>query len=288
MKISARTKPFAVLGHPVAHTLSPAMHNAAFQSIDMDAVYLAFDVTATCLGTVLSGIRELGFGGLNLTVPLKQEAIPYLGALDPYAERLGAVNTVEVQASGVLKGHNTDGPGFLDGVGEAFGTTVTGRSVFVFGSGGAGRAVAITCAMNGAKRVSVADIDRTRAALLAEEISTIRPAVTVEAVEVSDKGMISACQAAELVVQATPIGLKASDIFPLTADAFRSGQLAYDLIYHQPETPFMKSARQSGAKTANGLGMLLHQGARAFTIWTGKPAPIEVMRGALTAEIGRA
>jgi shikimate dehydrogenase len=285
MKISGHTKPYAVLGHPVGHSLSPAMHNAAFQSLGMDAIYLAFDVAPSDLGTVLSAMKLLGFGGLNLTVPLKEEVLPYLSERDTYAQRLGAVNTVRFLPQGSLKGYNTDGAGFLDGIREAFSASVKGLSVLLVGSGGAGRAVAITCAMEGAAKVAVSDIEPSRANRLVSEISSLTPSVPTEAVEATSKALARACASADLVVQATPVGLKPSDPSPLGTEAFRAGQLAYDLIYTAPQTAFMKAAAQAGAKTANGLGMLLRQGARAFSIWTDKQAPIDAMRQALTAEV---
>lgn len=285
MKIGGRTKPYAVLGHPITHTLSPAMHNAAFQSLGMDAVYLAFDVSPSNLPTALSAMRDLGFGGLNLTVPLKEEVRKHLSQCDWYADRLGAINTVEFLPDGTTKGHNTDGAGFLDGVKEAFGANIHGLSVVLLGSGGAGRAVAITCAVQGAKKVVLANRNMGRADRLADEISRLAPSVEVVAVEVGGQALLRACEAAELIVQATSIGLKNDDPSLLAPEAFHPGQIAYDLIYTVPETAFMKAATLGGAKSANGLGMLLHQGARAFTIWTGKEAPVEAMRRTLVAEV---
>jgi shikimate dehydrogenase len=261
------------------------MHNAAFESLGMDAVYLAFDVSSSNLITVLSAMRELGFGGVSLTVPLKEEARKCLSQLDSSADRLGAVNTVQFLPDGIIKGHNTDGTGFLDGVREAFGVNVSGLSVLVLGSGGAGRAVAITCAIQGAKKVVVGNRNAGRAASLADEISRLAPSVAVVAVEVGGQALPRACAAADLVIQATSLGLKKDDPSLLGPEAFHPGQMAYDLIYTAPETAFMKAATRAGAKAANGLAMLLHQGARAFTIWTGTQAPVEAMRRALVTEV---
>jgi shikimate dehydrogenase len=285
MNIGGRTKPYAVLGHPITHTLSPVMHNAAFQSLGIDAVYLAFDVSPSDLPTALSAMRDLAFGGLNLTVPLKEEVLKYLSQSDSNAERLGAVNTVEFLSDGTTKGYNTDGAGFVDGVKEAFGVNINGLSVLLLGSGGAGRAVAITCAIKGAKKVAIGNRNLGRAVRLAEEISRLAPSVAVEAVDVGGQALLRACEAAQLIVQATPIGLRKDDPSLLEPEAFHPGQMAYDLIYTAPETAFMKAATRGGAKSANGLGMLLHQGARAFTIWTGKEAPVEAMRRALVTEV---
>ena len=286
MKISGHTQPFAVLGHPIGHTLSPVMHQASFQSLGMDALYLAFDVHPDRLMQVLPAMQAMGFRGVNLTVPLKEVAFRGLSDLADTARRLGAVNTVEYRPDGGLRGHNTDGDGFLAAIGEAFATRVTGRSLFVLGCGGAGRAVALTCAAEGAARITLADIAPERARRLADEIEA----------DPQNRAMVRACggQAAEweagcrevdLVVHASPIGMKAGDPSLIGPEAFHAGQMAFDLIYMYPETPFMRTARTGGAKAANGLGMLLHQGARAFTIWTGRPADTGAMRAALEAAV---
>lgn len=285
MKLSGHTVPYAVLGHPIGHTLSPVMHNAAFKSLGLDAIYLAFDVAPENLMEVLPSMASMGFRGVNLTVPLKEVAFRGIEDLGDSARRLGAVNTVEILANGSLRGHNTDGDGFLLAIEEAFGLSVKGRSVFVLGSGGAGRAVAITCAAAGASSLAVADMDEARATALAEEIRGQNPATVANPVEDSAEAWMAAARGADLVVQATPVGMKRDDPSLLPAEAFRKGQALYDLVYMYPETAAMREARSAGADAANGLGMLLHQGASAFTIWTGTPAATGVMRLALETEV---
>ncbi|MFC1452729.1 shikimate dehydrogenase [Verrucomicrobiota bacterium] len=284
MRLSGHTKPFAVLGHPIGHTLSPVMHNAAFRALELDAIYLAFDVAPERLMNVLPAMADMGFGGVNLTVPLKEVAFRGLAALDKSARDLGAVNTVACLPDG-LKGYNTDGYGFLSSTREAFGVGVEGLSVFILGCGGAGRAVALTCADRGAARLAVTDQDETRSARLAGEIASFAPSVSVSSVPAGAALWREASAGADLVVQATPVGMKPEDPPLLGADAFREGQRAYDLVYMYPETPFMKAAREGGAHAANGLGMLMHQGARAFSIWTGREAPEDTMRSALEHEV---
>lgn len=281
MKFSGHTRTYAVLGHPIGHTLSPHMHNASFRTLGLDAVYLAFDVAPDRLMAILPALRDLGFGGVNLTVPLKEVAYRGLSLLDDSAARLGAVNTVEFLPDGQIRGHNTDGQGFLVAIREAFGVEPANRNIFVFGCGGAGRAVAITCAVAGASRLWLTDVDPARTQRVAAEIAALAPSVQVEPVPAISARQEQACRAAELVVQATPIGMKPTDPPPLPPAAFHSGQNAYDLVYMYPQTVFMQAAAAGGAKTSNGLGMLLHQGACAFNIWTGKHASIEAMRQAL-------
>ena len=283
MKISGQTKPFAVLGHPIGHTFSPAMHNAAFAQTGRDAIYLALDVAPVRLMNILAALRDMGFGGVNLTVPLKEVAFRGLTRLDDSARRLGAVNTIEFQADGLL-GHNTDGYGFLQAHQEAFGRSVQGAAVFVLGAGGAGRAVALTCAAAGARALTLSDLDVTRCHRVAEEVRERAPVCAVH-VEPNIGGWSAAARAADLVVQATPVGSKAGDRPLLGPEAFRPGQRLLDLIYWFPQTAQMQAARTGGAQPVNGLGMLLHQGARAFEIWTGCAAPLAAMRAALEAEI---
>jgi len=256
------------------------MHNAAFESLGMDAIYLAFDVAPENLMTVLPAMQMMGFGGVNLTVPLKEVAFKGLSELDDSARRLGAVNTIEFISEGI-RGHNTDGKGFLKSLQESFDFSVQDKTLFVLGCGGAGRAVAITAAVEGAKHLILADIDHIRCENVARDSVAIAPLLQVELAGTDPRGWARWTQSAHLIVQASPIGMKADDVCPLPATAFRPGQLAFDLVYNRPETCFTKTAAAGGAKAVNGLGMLLHQGAEAFTIWTQKPAAIEVMRNAL-------
>jgi shikimate dehydrogenase len=285
MKLSGHTTPYAVLGHPIGHTLSPVMHNASFRALGLDAIYLAFDVHPDRLLTVLPAMREMGFGGVNLTVPLKEVAFRGLTDLAPSAARLGAVNTVEFVEGGGLRGHNTDGDGFLTAVSESFGEPVAGKRIFVLGCGGAGRAVALTCAAGGAAALVLTDMDPARVARLAGELRTGFPTCRLEEIPPEAAHWQAACRSADLAVQCTPVGMKPTDPPLLAPDAFRAGQLAFDLVYMFPETAFMRAARSAGARAANGLGMLLHQGARAFQIWSGRDADVSAMRGALEGEV---
>ena len=254
------------------------MHNAAFEALGMDAIYLAFDVPPERLMATLPALRDLGFGGVNLTVPLKEVAFAGLADLDDTARRFRAVNTVRFTPDG-FQGFNTDGQGFLRALRESFDLSLHDCDVFILGCGGAGRAVALICAAEGATRICLADLAPTRAEQVANEIRSQAPQIPVTTVSLA--GAPAACHAAQLVIQATPVGLKPGEASLLPSEAFHPGQWAFDLIYHLPETPCMAAAARAGARTANGLGMLLHQGAEAFTIWTGRDAPIEVMRRAL-------
>lgn len=279
MNLSGHTKPFAVLGHPIGHTLSPVMHNASMQKLGFDGIYLALDVHPDALMEILPAMHKMGFAGVNLTVPHKEIAFRGLARLDASAKLFGAANTVEFKEDGMI-GHNTDGYGFLKALEEAFGKTVAGDSVFVLGCGGAGRATALQAAAEGAQELVLADIDAGRVQKLEDEIKALAPKVNiVPALE--KKRQIELCRSCDLVIQASPIGMKRDDASLLPPDAFRAGQRAFDLIYMYPETAFLTIAREAGADIANGLGMLLHQGARAFEIWTGVEPSVPAMRKAL-------
>ena len=277
-------KKLAVLGHPIGHTLSPVMHNASIQALkrkglDVDYEYGKLDVPPDQLMVRLAQLPSEGYAGVNLTIPLKEVAYDYLDHLDESAQTLGAVNTVEFTENGMV-GHNTDGYGFLKALEEAFGKTLEGDSVFVLGCGGAGRAVALTAALNGAKSLTLADVDIGRVKNLTAEIAEQAPYVEIfQCLEKEEQ--VEQCREADLVIQASPVGMKKEDPSLLPPEAFRSGQRVFDLIYMYPETAFLSTAKAAGAQIANGLGMLLHQGARAFTIWTGKEPDVGAMRKAL-------
>lgn len=274
-------KKLAVLGHPIGHTLSPVMHNASIKALALEEQYGydKLDVAPETLMERLLGFPAEGYAGVNLTIPLKEVAFQGLEKLDESAQIFGAVNTVEFTEDGPV-GHNTDGYGCLKALEEAFGKTVEGDSVFVLGCGGAGRAVALMAALNGAKSITLADIDAGRVADLAAEISEKAPEVEIFQCLEKEK-QVEKCRVADLVIQASPIGMKKDDPSLMPPEAFREGQRVFDLIYMYPRTTLLGVAEKQGAQVANGLGMLLHQGARAFEIWTGIQPDIAAMRSAL-------
>ncbi len=277
--IDGHTRPFAVLGHPVGHTLSPAMHNAAFRALKWNAVYLAFDVVPERLMDVLNAMAAMGFEGVNLTIPLKEVAFKCLERLDESARQAGSVNTVRFDRDGLM-GYSTDGYGFLRAYSEAFGQSLHGASVFIMGVGGAGRALALVCAREGIARLVLADVDVDRARRVAHEARSAVSGLVVGVAQTSDE-VIARAREADLIIQATPLGLQADDPLPLPPSSFRSSQKVFDLIYRPPETAMLRVARAAGARTANGLDMLLYQGVRSFEIWNGVKPPVEVMRAAL-------
>jgi shikimate dehydrogenase len=274
---------FAVLGHPIKHSLSPVMHAASFASIGFEGTYEKLDVPPDTLMKRLAEMGGEGFGGVNLTIPLKEVAFRELDQLDESAKLLGAVNTVKFTATGMI-GYCTDGYGLLRAVEEAFGESVAGKDVFFIGSGGAGRAAALSAAKAGAKSITLSARTETRVLPLAKELQALNAELTVN-IALTDEDKIAGCQACDLVINASPIGMHESDESPLPPEAFRAGQMVYDMIYMYPQTAVMKAAVRSGARVSNGIGMLVHQGAKAFEIWTGIPADSDAMKAAVAKAV---
>ena len=281
--ISGKTSVFGIFGHPVEHTFSPGMHNAAFAKINLDACYVPFAVSPSDLERAARAIVPLGICGLNITIPHKETIIPFLDDLTDDARMIGAVNTIEV-ARGKLIGHNTDGRGFLRSLREETGFRPKGKTILMVGSGGAARAVGFNLALSGAQMIVLCDLDTVKAAKLGRDIQKkTETRVNV----VNPKGLAKNAQIAECIINATPLGLKSGDPLPIPRKLIRKDQLICDLVYNPLRTPLLKAARQAGADTLSGIGMLLYQGVIAFEIWTGRKAPVTVMKTALTGQIER-
>lgn len=265
-------KHFAVIGHPVAHSLSPVMHRAGYKSIGLNAEYQKFDVMPENLGDAVNGLRGLGFSGWNVTVPHKEKVIPYLDSLTVEAQRAGAVNTVKVSA-GRLIGHNTDGTGFVRSIQEGM-ELEPGKKVFILGAGGAARGIAAALAPLG---VHLHVMNRTveRAAELVESIRAYGGKAELE-----EWGRGDGISQADCVIQTTTVGLK-NEEFPFPLQGISTATLVVDIIFNPWVTPFLRSAKEHGCKTLNGAGMLLYQGVAAWEYWLGGQAPVEAMRSAL-------
>ena len=277
---------FALLGHPVKHSLSPAMHEASFRALGIDAEYLCFDVPPETLADRLAACRAEGFDGLNITVPHKAAAVPLMDRLDASARLYGAVNTVRIGADG-FTGFNTDAAGFLEDLATNFQRTPENRRVFVLGCGGAGRALAIACAHSGAAQVTLANRTAQKAERVAAEIADLLPAAAdrVRMLPSDPAAWLTASLESDLIIQCTTAGLGDADAPMLPSAAFRPGQFLYDLVYTRRVTPTMRSALEAGADAANGAGMLVYQGAAAFREWTGLDADVGAMHAALEARI---
>lgn len=289
--IAASTRYCAVYGHPVRHSASPPMQNAGLSALGLDWRYLACEVRPEELGEAITGARAMHFIGLNLTVPHKLLALEMMDVLDESARELGAVNTVRFEGREVggewqplhaldaapseLRSHgfNTDADAITQSLREDLGMEVRGESVLLLGAGGAGRVAALKLAASGAKTLHLVNRTMAKAEALAAEVSERFPGVTV-AVGLPEAEV-------DLVLNATSLGLKAGDPQPGEGFALERARAVFDMIYRPAETPLLAMARAAGCRAANGMGMLLHQGAKALEIWSGQAAPLEAMRTAL-------
>jgi len=282
MDINGSTQIAGVFGSPIAHTASPAMHNAAFAASRLNWVYVACHVEPAQLRSALHGARDMHWAGVNLTVPHKLLALDLVDAVDPEARELGAVNTVVIR-DGHLTGYNTDGYGFEQALREDFGMELAGRNVLILGAGGAGRALAVKCARAGVGKLFVTNRTPANLTAVLRDIAAIGTPATP--VEFHGPALAAAIHEVDLVVNATSVGLKPDDSLHFDTEWFSGRHCVFDTIYNPAETELLRIARTAGARVANGLGMLLHQGARAFELWTQQPAPVEVMRRALRGAI---
>jgi len=279
--ISGKTKIYGIFGYPVEHTFSPGMHNAAFKKLGMDACYVPFAVPPEKLEHAVRAVVPLGLCGLNVTVPHKERVIPCLDELSKEARLINAVNTIEVR-KGRLIGHNTDGRGFLRSLREHGGMDPKGKKFLFIGSGGAARAVSFSLALAGAAAIVFRDLDARKASLLTNDI---REKTGVAAITIGEEMLREYAADADCLINATPLGLRKTDPLPIRAEFVQRKHLVCDLVYNPPETALLKTAKKRGAKRQPGLGMLLYQGVIAFEIWTGKTAPVPVMRNALSRQI---
>ncbi len=286
-RIDGSTRLVGVMGWPVEHSRSPAMHNAAFAALGLNYVYVPLPVPPADVPASVRALRGLGFAGVNVTVPHKAAVLPVLDALAPIAAAVASVNTIVVRSDGTLLGDSTDGVGFLEDL-RAHGCEPAGRSVLLIGAGGAAKAIAYALADCGAT-LTVANRSAEHAAALRRLVLAALPSARI-ATYPFPAGLARLAEEADLVVNATSLGLHA-DSDPLPWDpvvAFRPDQVVYDLVYAPGTgeqvagpTPFLRLAAAAGAQAIDGLDMLVYQGAKSFELWTGQPAPIDVMRAAV-------
>jgi shikimate dehydrogenase len=268
---------YGVLGYPAKHSLSPLMHNAAFRALKIDAEYRIFEVEPEELNRFLERLDENNIFGLNVTVPYKERILDFVSLDFPllHLRQVHAVNTI-VKKDGIWKGFNTDIPGFSRHLKEKL--NPYNKKVALIGAGGAARAVAYVLALSGAQEIAIFDIDKNKSLKVAEMIKElfpnfrIAPVKLIRDLNIRDK---------DLLINATPVGLKETDPCPIDEGELHKDLLVYDLIYNPLETKLLKAAKEAGAQISNGLDMLLYQGAFSFEIFTGAPAPIEIMRQAL-------
>lgn len=298
---NASTLYAAVYGHPIRHSASPAMQNAGIIDMGLNWRYLAFDVAPEQLNVALAGARSMRFVGLNLTVPHKLLALDWVDEVDPAAREWGAVNTIRFEGQSSdgqwipvgqaddprifetirSVGFNTDADAILRSIKEDLEMGLKGTKCVLLGAGGAGRVAALKLASAKVSRLYLINRTRSKSEAVAKDIQSKYPDVQVEL------GYPKHGESIDLLLNATSLGLKTSDDLPVDLEAInlRNVNSVYDMIYQPAETALLQAALSAGCRTANGLGMLLYQGTAALEIWTGKPAPTEVMREALHAHV---
>ncbi len=258
---------YGLVGYPLGHSLSPVMHNAAFKALEVDAEYCLFPMKQEELGAFFNALKEKDshIFGLNVTVPHKEAVIPFLDAVDGFAQKAGAVNTVVIDAARRLKGYNTDGPGFLAHLTEE-GFDPSGKRVSILGAGGAARAVVASLCLIDTRPASILiyDIDPRRVNALVRDLGARIDVGCVKVVGTIDELNI---ELADLLINATPIGMNNSDPCLVNEELLHSHLMVYDLVYNPSETKLLKLAKSKGAKTVNGLKMLFYQGVLAFQHW---------------------
>ncbi|HEY31591.1 MAG TPA: shikimate dehydrogenase [Dehalococcoidia bacterium] len=278
--VSGRTRLCGLIGDPVEHTMSPAMHNAAYQQMGLDYVYVPFRVRPEELGKAIDGMRAFNIRGLNVTIPHKVAVIPFLDKLDPLAEKIGAVNTI-VNDNGVLTGYNTDATGFLHALFEK-GVEPRGKKALILGAGGASRAVSLILADSGAERLII--LNRSEeldwAYELAGNISQLYN-MDAKAGELNRESLDSVMERIDIsiLVNATSVGMTPNiEDSPVDAYLLRPELVVFDVVYNPLRTRLLRDAEAAGAETISGIEMLAWQGALAFEKWTGREAPLDLMR----------
>lgn len=281
MEISGKTVLTGLLGSPVAHSISPAMHNEAFQELGLDYVYLAFDVGRDGLEDAVRGLRVLGARGFNLTMPLKNDIVALCDELSPAAALSGAVNTV-VMENGKLIGHTTDGIGYMEAAADA-GYPLPGKVMTLLGGGGAAVSICTQAALDGLREIRVfnrkgANFDRMQ--VLAEKLcQSTHCLVTVQDLA-DERALYDSIQTSDILTNSTSVGMAPHEDGCLIRerDVLRSSLIVSDVIYHPEETRMLQMARENGCPAFNGLYMLLYQGAAAFKLWTGQEMPVSLIK----------
>ncbi|MCL0091703.1 shikimate dehydrogenase [Dehalococcoidales bacterium] len=272
MLISGKTKVYGIIGDPIEHTMSPIMHNAAFKKLGIDCWYLPFRVRKEELGKAIEGMRALNISGLNVTIPHKVAVIPFLDKLDPMARKIGSVNTI-VNDDGVLTGYNTDATGFLQALLEK-GIRPEGKNIVILGAGGASRAISFILAERGGNLVILnRTLDKAK-----EWVSRLSKILNREAkaLKLDEENLVVAMERADILINATSVGMSPDETL-VPAQLLKPGLIIFDIVY-PIKTRLLREAEVAGGQTISGFDMLVWQGAMAFEKWTGKAAPLELMK----------
>jgi shikimate dehydrogenase len=280
MEIDPKTKIYGLVGHPLEHTASPAIHNAAFRALGLNAVYLVFDVEPTMFEDAIKGLKALKVCGFNVTIPYKERIIPLLTHVDPSAARVGAVNTVKLDGVSLI-GYNTDVAGFLAPL-LKLNLKLNEITALILGAGGAAKACVRALLDAGCRELIVLNRSLERALNLSKQHSN-----RLKVGPLNEESLKEAVSRATLVVNTTPVGMYPNvDESIIPKALLRSDLIVYDLVYRPPQTKLLKEAKEVGATTIPGYKMLLEQAAESFRIWTGLEPPKEAMLKALKMELG--
>lgn len=275
--ISGKTTICGIIGDPIEHTMSPAMHNAAFEELGLDYIYIPFKVKSLELRKAIEGIRGLNLRGVNVTIPHKVAVMSLLDRIDPLAERIGAVNTI-VNDAGILTGYNTDAAGFLQ-VLRGKGIELAEKRVLLLGSGGAGRSISNMLA---AEKAQLVILNRKQRLTAVEDLArrlVDSYGVNIKVRELTNENIRKEIQDADILVNATSLGMSPeNEQTPVPADFLHTNLIVFDIIYNPMPTRLLREAKTAGARTIDGLEMLVQQGAVSFEKWTGMKAPVDVMR----------
>lgn len=276
LSVDVNTRLVGLLGHPLGHSFSPMMQNAAFEKLGLNYLYLPIEVTDEHLKDVVTGLSRMNFAGYNITIPHKVRIMEYIDRIDDLARIIGAVNVVSLK-NGVSTGYNTDGEGFVRSLQAGTGESVKDKVFFVMGSGGAARAIGVTLAFRGAKEILICNRTAQKAHVLADEINTrVRPCS--EVVPMDNEKMRLAVRHADILVNTTSVGMHPNENeLPVSRECLHGSLTVADIVYNPRRTMLLQAAKDIGSKVIDGLGMLVYQGAEAFRIWTGVEPPVDVM-----------
>ncbi len=292
-------KQAGIIGYPVSHSLSPRMHQAAFDALGIEAHYALWETQPVMLAERIASLRSSQVLGANVTIPFKEDVVPFVDECDPRAMRIGAINTV-VNQNGHLVGYNTDAPGFIQALAGFVSPPfdAQGKRAAILGTGGAARAAAVALLENGIDELALLGRTESHVTALVHHLQTLlieAQGIFSSKIPRINRFLLGSTEAntflsnADVVVNATPVGLKAGDTTLLfDINVLPTKALVMDMIFNPPLTPFLRVAQARGCRVLNGLSMLLYQGALSFELWTGHPAPIEIMRAALGLEKGEA
>ena len=289
MNITSKTKTLGIFGHPISHTLSPVMHNAVIKALGLDMAYLPFEVKPPNLKEAINGIKSLGIIGVSITIPHKESVIRFLDDISEEARLVGAVNTI-VNKDRKLVGYNTDGSGYMASLKEELGFNPKSKRIIIIGAGGAARGILAALATQKPKSITVANRTLSRAVSLIKAFKGKFRDTRFEAIDLDNNMLKMSFNSVDLLINTTSVGMKQSKALKIPLETLPKIAIVSDIIYNPLETLLLKKAKKLGLTTHGGLGMLVHQGARSFKLWTGMDAPMNVMRKAalkaLKMEVG--